>query len=181
MASSLPATGGPRAHGLGLADPHPHPIPKPSPSPLTLTLTLTRFQSTHRQDFNELELPPAESLGRKVMMTQNMIDIKGAGDGLWRKEAGITAKNLYIEGTDGGFNQTMTATGIKPKFGFGKASHCSTPSPTPTPSTSPSTSPNAFDRRPAPLTVDPDAKNDLDPTRVDAEQAGRYGGDVGEM
>ena len=33
----------------------------------------------------------------------------------------------------------------------------------------------AFDRRPAPLTVDPDAKNDLDPTRVDAEQAGRYG------
>ena len=74
-------------------------------------------------------------------MTQNMIDIKGAGDGLWRKEAGITAKNLYIEGTDGGFNQTMTATGIKPKFGFGKASHCSTPSPSPTPTPTPSTSP----------------------------------------
>jgi len=87
----------------------------------------SNYQSTHRQDFGQLELPPAESLGRKVMMTQNMIDIKGAGDGLWRKEAGLTAKNLFIEGEGGGFNQTMTATGIKPKFGFGKVSDFSTP------------------------------------------------------
>jgi len=87
----------------------------------------SNYQSTHRQDYTSLELPPAESLGRKVMMTQNMIDIKGAGDGLWRKECGLVSKHLFVEGTGGDFNQTMTATGIKPKFGFGKVSDFSAP------------------------------------------------------
>ena len=95
-----------------------------APPPVELPREL---QSIHRQDFVDKPLPPAESLGRKVMMTQNMIDIKGAGDGLWRKEADIVSRHLVVEGTDGGFNQTFTHTGVKPKFGFGKDSAFSTP------------------------------------------------------
>ena len=60
-------------------------------------------------------------------MTQNMIDIKGAGDGLWRKEADIVARHLVVEQTEGGFNQTFTHNGVKPKFGFGKDTTFSTP------------------------------------------------------
>lgn len=37
-----------------------------------------QYQSTYRQDYVDKELPLAETLGRRVMMTQNMQDIKVA-------------------------------------------------------------------------------------------------------
>lgn len=60
-------------------------------------------------------------------MTQNMIDIKGAGDGLFRKEMDLCARHRVLEAEGGDFNQTMTAQGIKPKFGFGRDATFSTP------------------------------------------------------
>lgn len=35
-----------------------------------------QYQTTYLQDYVSKDLPPAETLGRKVMMTQNMQDIK---------------------------------------------------------------------------------------------------------
>ena len=72
-------------------------------------------------------MPPAETLGRRVMMTQNMEDIKGAGDGLWRKEADIAERNLVMEATGAVPNATFTSTGYKPARNFGKDSSFSTP------------------------------------------------------
>ena len=37
------------------------------------------------------------------------------------------SRSLVVEGTDGDFNQTMTMTGVKPKFGFGRVSDFSVP------------------------------------------------------
>jgi len=85
------------------------------------------YQSTYRQDYESKPLPNPETLGRKVMLTQNMIEIKGGGDGLFRKEHDLVARHRVLEKEGGDFNQTMTAQGIKPKFGFGKDCTFSTP------------------------------------------------------
>ena len=83
-----------------------------------------QYQTTYKQDFVDKELPASETLGRRVMMTQNMEDIKGAGDFLWRKECDIVPRHLVSEGGDanatGGGLMTYTMTGEKPMFGFGK-------------------------------------------------------------
>jgi len=83
-----------------------------------------QYQTTYKQDFVDKELPASETLGRRVMMTQNMADIKGAGDFLWRKECDIVPRHLVSEGGDanatGGGPMTYTMTGEKPMFGFGK-------------------------------------------------------------
>jgi len=86
-----------------------------------------QYQSTHRQDFPGKDLPDAASLGRRVMMTQNMQDIKGAGDGLWRKEHDICSRSLVMEQTEGDFNQTFTMHGTQPARSFGKDADFSTP------------------------------------------------------
>jgi len=86
-----------------------------------------QYQTTYKQDFVPKDLPLAETLGRRVMMTQNMQDIKGAGDGLWRKEYDITARHHVVEGSDGGPSQTFTMTGVKPATAFGKDASFSTP------------------------------------------------------
>ena len=86
-----------------------------------------QYQTTHKQDFVTKDLPLSETLGRRVMMTQNMVDIKGAGDGLWRKEHDISSRHLVVEKTDAGPNQTFTMTGIKPARSFGKDATFSTP------------------------------------------------------
>uniref|UniRef100_A0A7S3C0Z2 Uncharacterized protein n=1 Tax=Haptolina ericina TaxID=156174 RepID=A0A7S3C0Z2_9EUKA len=57
----------------------------------------SQFFSTTKQDFVAKDLPPVSELGRRVMMTQNMEDIKGAGDGLFRKEHDIVARHLVLE------------------------------------------------------------------------------------
>lgn len=59
----------------------------------------SQLQSTNRQDYTPKDLPDVDTLGRRVMMTQNMVDIKGAGDGLFRKEQDIVARNLVVEAT----------------------------------------------------------------------------------
>jgi len=86
-----------------------------------------QYQTTHKQDFVSKDLPEAATLGRRVMMTQNHEDIKGAGDGLWRKEHDIVARQLVVEATEAGFNQTFTALGVKPARSFGKDATFSTP------------------------------------------------------
>merc|ERR1719326_985142 len=86
-----------------------------------------QYQSTYLQDYVGKDLPAAETLGRRVMMTQNMQDIKGAGDGLWRKEHDIVSRHLVVEQTEGNVNQTFTMHGTKPARSFGKDADFSTP------------------------------------------------------
>jgi len=86
-----------------------------------------QYQSTYKQDFIPKDLPTADTMGRRVMMTQNMQDIKGAGDGLWRKEHDIVSRHLVVERTEAGPNQTFTSTGVKPARTFGKDATFSTP------------------------------------------------------
>jgi len=86
-----------------------------------------QYQTTYKQDFVNKDLPRAETLGRRVMMTQNQTDIKGAGDGLWRKELDISSRQLVLESTDAAPNQTFTADGVKPARSFAKDSTFSTP------------------------------------------------------
>lgn len=86
-----------------------------------------QYQSTYSQDYVPKDLPAGETLGRRVMMTQNMADIKGAGDGLWRKEQNIVSRHMVVEHTEGGFNQTFTMQGVKPARSFGKDADFSTP------------------------------------------------------
>lgn len=86
-----------------------------------------QYQTTHKQDFVSKDLPEASTLGRRVMLTQNMEDIKGAGDGLWRKEHDIVSRHLHLEATNAGPNQTFTMTGVKPARAFGKDATFSTP------------------------------------------------------
>jgi len=86
-----------------------------------------QYQTTYKQDFINKDLPSAETLGRRVMMTQNMQDIKGAGDGLWRKEHDISSRHLVVESGDAGPNQTFTMHGMKPARSFGKDATFSTP------------------------------------------------------
>ena len=86
-----------------------------------------QYQTTYKQDFVSKDLPANETLGRRVMMTQNMQDIKGAGDFLWRKEMDVVHRHLVVEGTDGGPNQTFTMQGVKPANAFGKDTAFSTP------------------------------------------------------
>ena len=79
-----------------------------------------RYVSTYKNDFIAKDLPPSETLGRKVMMTQNMVGIKGAGDGLYRKETGIIPANRFPESAEPcPMGQTFTMTGLKPSRGFG--------------------------------------------------------------
>jgi len=87
----------------------------------------SQYMSTYLQDYEKKQLPPADCLGRKVMMTQNMIATPGAGDGLWRKEMDVVQRNRVIEDTGGAFDQTFTSQGVKPKYGFGKDATFSTP------------------------------------------------------
>jgi len=94
------------------------PVPSSMPS---------QYQSTYRQDFTAKDPAEADTLGRRVMMTQNMQDIKGAGDGLWRKEADVVSRHLVIEERNGSFGQTFTQDGVKPARGFGKVDTFSTP------------------------------------------------------
>lgn len=68
-----------------------------APPPDTLP---SQYYSTSKQDFVPKDLPANDELGRRVMMTQNMEDIKGAGDGLWRKEHDIVARHLVVEGSE---------------------------------------------------------------------------------
>ena len=86
-----------------------------------------QYQTTYRQDFSTKDLPEAETLGRRVMMTQNMADIKGAGDGLWRKEMNIVSRNLVVEETHGAPNQIVTSLGVKTGTDFGKDATFSCP------------------------------------------------------
>ena len=86
-----------------------------------------QYQSTYKNDYVSKDLPEAATLGRRVMMTQNMQDIKGAGDGLWRKECDIVSRHLVVEGTDAAPGQILTATGMKPARAFGKDTSFSTP------------------------------------------------------
>ena len=86
-----------------------------------------QYQTTYKQDFVDKELPAAATLGRRVMMTQNMRDIKGAGDGLWRKEYDIVSRHLVVEGTEAAPNQTFTMNGVKPANSFGKDTTFSCP------------------------------------------------------
>jgi hypothetical protein len=86
-----------------------------------------QYQTTNRQDFVPKDLPPGETLGRRVMMTQNMVDIKGAGDGLWRKEAHLIPSGLVMESTGAMPGFAMTMHGYKPQYGFGKDASFSTP------------------------------------------------------
>jgi len=86
-----------------------------------------QYQTTYKQDFISKDLPRADTLGRRVMMTQNQTDIKGAGDGLWRKELDISSRQLVLEATDAGPNQCFTANGVKPARAFGKDATFSTP------------------------------------------------------
>jgi len=86
-----------------------------------------QYQSTYLQDYTGKDLPAAETLGRRVMMTQNMQDIKGAGDGLWRKEHDICSRHLVVEAEGGAMNQTFTAGGVKPARSFGKDTDFSQP------------------------------------------------------
>jgi len=86
-----------------------------------------QYQSTHKLDYTTKDLPLASTLGRRVMMTQNMQDIKGAGDGLWRKEYDITKRHLYVEGTDGAPNQAFTMKGTQQSRSFGMDTSFSTP------------------------------------------------------
>jgi len=79
----------------------------------------SQYYSTTREDFTPKDLPPADELGRRVMMTQNMQDIKGAGDGLWRKEHDIVARHLVAEAAEGPVAPFGT--------GFGKNATFSTP------------------------------------------------------
>jgi len=95
---------------------------EPAPSEMP-----SQYQSTYKQDYIPKDLPLAETLGRRVMMTQEMQDIKGAGDGLWRKEMDIVARHLVVEDEGGGSNQTFTAQGVMPSRSFGKNSDFSTP------------------------------------------------------
>lgn len=60
----------------------------------------SQYFSTTKVDFDLKELPPAEEIGRRVMMSQNMEDIKGAGDGVWRKEKGIIASHMVDPAKD---------------------------------------------------------------------------------
>jgi len=87
-----------------------------------------QYQSTYRQDYLSKDLPAAEALGRRVMMTQNMEDIKGAGDGLWRKEANVIKRSAYVESTDFVPGQVLTGGGfMKPARSFGLDATFSTP------------------------------------------------------
>ena len=61
------------------------------------------------------------------MMTQNMRDIKGAGDGLWRKEQNIVARNLVLEENEAHPGEWFTHHGIKLAGTFGKTDGFSTP------------------------------------------------------
>lgn len=86
-----------------------------------------QYQTTYKQDFVTKDLPTSDTLGRRVMMTQNMQDIKGAGDGLWRKEHDIVSRHLVVEGTDAAPGLTFTSMGSKPATAFGKDATFSTP------------------------------------------------------
>jgi hypothetical protein len=86
-----------------------------------------QYQSTYKQDFVNKDLPTADTLGRRVMMTQNMQDIKGNGDFLWRKEHDIVSRHLVTEGSEGGPNQTFTMSGVRAARSFGKDTTFSTP------------------------------------------------------
>ena len=86
-----------------------------------------QYQSTYKQDFTSKDLPASDSLGRRVMMTQNMQDIKGAGDGLWRKESNTVSRHLVVERTEGEPNQTFTQSGTHAARAFGKDATFSTP------------------------------------------------------
>lgn len=86
-----------------------------------------QYQSTYKQDFTSKDLPASDSLGRRVMMTQNMQDIKGAGDGLWRKESNTVSRHLVVERTEGEPNQTFTQSGTHAARSFGKDATFSTP------------------------------------------------------
>ena len=86
-----------------------------------------QYQTTYGNDFVTKDLPAAATLGRRVMMTQNMQDIKGAGDGLWHKEYDIVARQLVVEGQGAAPGTTFTMTGALPSNGFGKKTDFSTP------------------------------------------------------
>ena len=87
-----------------------------------------QYQSTYGCDYTSKDLPAAATLGRRVMLTQNMQDIKGAGDGLWRKEANIVSRHLVVEGTEAQPGMvTFTTNGTKPMFDHGKKTDFSTP------------------------------------------------------
>ena len=86
-----------------------------------------QYQTTHKQDYIPKELPASETLGRRVMMTQNAVDIKGAGDGLWRKEVNIIARHHFLEENEAGPGQQFSHHGVKLNGTFGKTDGFSTP------------------------------------------------------
>jgi len=71
----------------------------------------SQYFSTAKQDFVPKDLPSSAELGRRVMMTQNMEDIKGAGDGLWRKEHDIVARHLVVEAEESEASKVPKAHG----------------------------------------------------------------------
>ena len=101
-------------------------LPAPQTTPTEPELP-PQYQSTYKQDFVSKDLPTSETLGRRVMMTQNMQDIKGAGDGLWRKEHDLVSRHMVVESEEAGPNQTFTMTGVKAARSFGKDATFSTP------------------------------------------------------
>ena len=53
--------------------------------------------------------------------------IKGAGDGTWRKEAGLIDPSAIVESTDTPAGTVLTSTGLKPAARFQKDATFSTP------------------------------------------------------
>ena len=79
-----------------------------------------QYATTSRLDYSEKELPQSSNLGRRVMMTQDMHDIKGAGDGLWRKEHNVVSRTLVVEQTEGVESGMFTNEGFKPLWSAGR-------------------------------------------------------------
>ena len=79
-----------------------------------------QYATPSRHDYAEKELPQSSNLGRRVMMTQDMHDIKGAGDGLWRKEHNVVSRTLVVEQTEGVESGMFTNEGFKPLWSAGR-------------------------------------------------------------
>ncbi|KAL1504125.1 hypothetical protein AB1Y20_010535 [Prymnesium parvum] len=93
-----------------------------------------QYLSTTKEDFTVKDLPPGEELGRRVMMTQNMEDIKGAGDGVWRKEKNIIPQHTILHAGPkvpmSGEQMTKDASAnssFKPSSSFARNSDFTTP------------------------------------------------------
>jgi len=77
-----------------------------------------QFFSTTQCDFVPKDLPAPAEMGRRVMMTQNMEDIKGAGDAVWRASNALISPALVANAPEPA--ETL-------RSGFGKDTSFSVP------------------------------------------------------